>query len=477
MKKITLALLVLCLALPVFAGDADAATVELNGSAETTFGVDLDSQATGFTNTVTAEIQFHFNIPTTAAKDGMDMGTVYGEILLDEILLDSVQSADSSTVYWDVDIAVDHAKIWGPNWWISVLGPDPTIDYEKAIQNGIIGIAAAWDKQMNSVTNTIASSGGFDAGFSIPDIASVEASLFSITDWTSTDADAKNAYGMKASVSVDAVENLTLVAGMNMGFGENLTETVDAVGPTYGIMDDMGTPADTSDDVAWAEGDAIVGDLYWGVVTAATPATTKALNTDMGFGAHLAYALTVGDITITPDIATDIQMTTDGPDIAIGNGLTIGMPGSEITAAEDAIKDRAGKSLAWDDGVNSGLTLGYSVHLPAAAGAETGIGLQAHYGFSSIENLQIAAGFEAADLLDSNADMGMAIYGQYTMGDIKPWAGMFMIFDGKMVANAGVTWSNIVPLTTAYIDWRSGDLAATAGADLGILKVGVKVAY
>jgi hypothetical protein len=474
MKKITLALLVLCLALPVFGQDADAATVELNGSAETTFGVDLDSGATGFTNTVTAEIQFHFNIPTTATKDGMDMGSVYGMILLDEILVDNVQSADSSEVYWDVDIAVDTAKIIGPNWWISVLGPDATIDYENALQNGIIGVAAAWDGQMDNATNVVANSGGFEVGYSIPDIASIEVSLFSLTDWTTTSDNAKNAYGFKAAVAVTAVDSITLVGAFNMGFGSDLTETVPAVDAEYGWLDDMGTAA-TTDDVELDGTEAAVGTPYWGVVTAGTAATTSALNSDMGVGGKLAYALSLGDITITPEIAADVHLTDDGADIAIGNGIRIAMPGSEITAAEDAIKDDAGTSVAWDDGVNSGLTLGYSVHLPAGGG-DTSLGLQAHYGLSSIENLQIAAGFEAADLMDADADMGIAVYGQYTLGDIKPWGGLFMIFDGKMVANAGLTWSNIVPLTTLTIDWRSGDLGATE-ADLGILKVGVKVAY
>jgi len=471
MKKITLILVALFIALPLMAGDADNASVELNGSATTTFGVDLESMATGFQNTVTAEIQFHFNIPTTAAKDGADMGKIYGEILLDEILVDSVQSADSSEVYWDVDIAVDHAKIHGPNWWLSVLGPDSSIDYENALQNGIIGVAAAWDGQMDNVGNSIDTTGGFEFGYSIPDIATVELSLFSINDWTSvTGVSDDNAYGMKASLALTAVDNLTLEGAVNLPFGD-FTKTTAGAAATYGWLDDMGTPADTTDDVALTDATAATGTPYWGVVTAAGASTAKTMET--GFGGTLGYAISLGDITITPTVAADVQLVTGGTNIAIGNGLRIAMPGSEITAAEDAIKDDAGTSLAWDDGVNSGLTVGWDYYMPATGSAT--LGLQAHYGLSSIENLQIAAGFEAADVLN-DGDMGMAVYGQYTMGDIKPWAGLFMVLDGKMIANAGVTWSNIVPLTTAYIDWRSGDLAADE-ADLGILKVGVKVAY
>lgn len=464
MKKITLTVLALLIALPLFAGDADGASVELNGSATTTFGVDLDSGATGFQNSVTAEIQFHFNVPTTATKSGMDMGTIYGEILLDEILVDNVQSADSSEVYWDVDIAVDYAKIMGNNWWISVVGPDATIDYENALQNGIIGIAAAWDKQMDSVSNVVASSGGFEAGFSVPDVAAIELSLFSITDWTATTDAEKNAYGFKAAVALNAVENLTLEAAVNMGFGDNLVGS-DATDAVYGWIDP-------------ATGDAVTDDTSttptWGVVTAAT--ADSALNTDMGIGGKLAYAIAVGDITITPEIAADVRMVTAGTDIAIGNGLRVAMPGSEITAAEDGVKTDAGTSVAWDDGVNSGLTLGWDYYMPAD-GSDASLGIQAHYGLSSVENFQLAVGFEAADLMAASTTMGMAVYTQYTMGDIKPWGGFFMEFDGgQMIANAGLTWSNIVPLTTLTVIWRSGDLAATE-ADLGILTAAVKVAY
>jgi hypothetical protein len=402
----------------------------------------------------------------------MDMGMIYGEILLDEILVDSVQSADSSEVYWDVDIAVDHAKIWGPNWWVSVLGPDTTIDYENALQNGIIGIAAAWDGQMDSVSNTIDATGGFEAGYSIPDIASIELSLFSLNDWTDVTGSSKtNAYGMKASVALTAVENLALEAAVNLPFGD-FTKTTAGADAVYGWLDDMGTPADTTDDVALVDTAAATGTPYWGVVTAAAADTVKVMRT--GLGGKLAYTIGLGAITVTPEVGVDVVLLDSGANIGIGNGIRIATPGAEITGAEDGIKDDAGTSVAWDDGVNSGLTLGWDYYMPAVGDAS--LGVQAHYGMSMIENFQLALGIEAADVLDSNADMGMALWTKYTMGDIAPWAGFFMVFDGKMIANAGLTWSNIVPLTTFTLDWRSGDLSL-ADPDLGIFKASVKVAY
>ena len=52
------------------------------------------------------------------------------------------------------------------------------------------------------------STGGFEFGYTMPELLAVELSLFSMTAWTDT-TDEKNAYGMKAEVSVLAVTGLT----------------------------------------------------------------------------------------------------------------------------------------------------------------------------------------------------------------------------------------------------------------------------
>lgn len=416
MKKIALAVLAMCLALPVFAGDVDDATFSVSGNASVTFGVDLESTASGFTNGLAADFVLNFGVPTTAVSSGMDMGSVYGEIAFKDI---RVELEENDIV--DANIALNYAKIMGANWWLAVNGPDVTVDYENALQNGIIGIAAAWDGQMDNVNNTIASSGGFEVGLTLPDVAGVELSVFSLTDWTVTSDE--NAYGIKASVDLTAVEGLTFQAAANLGFGTDAGST---------------------------------------------------LNDDVGFGAKVAYAIGAGDITITPEIGVDVVLVDGGGmDLAIGNGIRLALPGSELTIPEDEIKDDAGTLLAWDDGVNSGLTLGYSYYMPNV-GVPT-FGIQAHYGLSSIENFQLAVGFEAADLLDDTADMGIAAYTQYVAGDFTPWAGMFMIFDGTMVANAGLNW-NMLPKTTLALDWRSGDLNGT-DPDIGVFQATVKITY
>jgi hypothetical protein len=384
-----------------------------------------------------------FKPEATAMMSGSEEASVYGEIKFDEISVYTrkIDNTDDNDADLEMDIDLEYAKIVGPNWWISVKAQDDNIDYENAIQNGIIGVAAAWDGQMDNVGNNLDSTGGFEAGLSIPDIASIELSAFSLTSWTAAeDNPDKNAYGIKAEVILSAIPGLTLKAAVNTGFN-------------------------------------------------AGAATT--LNDDLGFGGLLSYALAVSDdITITPEIGVDVKMLdAGGMNMAIGNGLKITLPGSEITAAEDAIQEYTHydnvaatgdsfTSVAWDDGVNSGLTLGWSYFMPEGGDAQ--LGLQAHLGLSMIENLEVAAAVEMTDLLATTNDTGIAAFLKYTAGNIVPRAGVFMLMDDagadKMVVEAGLAINNVVPLTSILIDWNSGNLQA-AEADLGLLSIAVQVDY
>ena len=426
MKKIALVLLALAIAFPLVAGDVDGATVSISGDATTTFGIDLDTQATGFTNTLNAKLRLNFGLAGDTTGSGMEDGAIYGEVKIDEIEIRTAETnnANDTATTLEMDIDLEYAKIMGPTWWVSVKGADAGIDYENATQNGILGVAAAWDGQMDNAGNAVASSGGFEAGLDLG-VASIELSAFSMTDWTDTTAD-DNAYGVKAEVILSAVENLTVKAAVNTGFG-------------------------------------------------ADAATT--LNDNLGIGALLSYAIGVNDdVTITPEVGLDIQMLDGGgQNMAIGNGVKITLAGDEITAAEDSVVDSAGTSFAWDDGVNSGLTLGWSYFMPNVGDAS--LGLQAHLGVSMIENLQLAVGFEASDLMDStNGQMGLALYADYDAGIVMPYAGMFMLVDGEMILDAGLEFNDILPHVNLAVRYNSGDLAATTPVK-GIAKIEAKVKY
>jgi len=427
MKKFALVLLALAVALPLVAEDVDIADakVSISADATTTFGINLDTNATGFTNTLNAKMRLNFGLAGDMTGSGMDMGDIYGEVKIDEIEIRTaeVNNTNDTDVPMEFDIDLEYAKIYGPMWWVSVKGQDDNIDYENATQNGIIGIAAAWDGQMDNVGNDLTSSGGFEAGVDLG-VASVELSLFSLTDWLDTTAD-DNAYGVKAEVILSAIDNLTVKGSVNTGLN-------------------------------------------------ADAATT--LNDDLGFGGLVSYALAINDdVTVTPEIGADIHMLDGGGmDMAIGNGVKITLPGSEITDAEDAITDSAGNgNYAWDDGVNSGLTVGWSYYMPDAGDAA--LGLQAHLGLSMIENLQLAAGFEAADLLNDGA-VGFALYTDYTAGIAMPYFGLFYEVDGATIINAGLELTDVFPHVSFAVRYNSGDLAAATPV-LGIAKIEAKVSY
>lgn len=444
----------------------DNAVFSIDGYAKAQFGVNLMTMATGFRNTLQAKLRLDFKPEATSTMSGMDSGSVYGEIKFDEISIytKKIDNTDDNDADLEMDIDLEYAKIVGPNWWLSVKGHDDNIDYENAKQNGIIGVAAAWDKQMDNVNNDVGGIGGVEGGFSIPDIASLELSVFSLTDWTAAEADA-NLYGMKAELILSAVPDLTFKAAANLPFGDATLTTTTAA--EYDWIDD--------------DSDASTAPV-WGVATAASTTTTTY---GMGFGGLLSYALAVSDdISITPEIGVDVKMLDGGGmNMAIGNGLTISLPGDEVKSAEDAVQEYSSSgdsftSVAWDDGVNSGLTLGWSYYMPNAG--EASLGIQAHLGLSMIENLEVAVGFEMNDVMATTNDTGIAAFLKYTAGDIVPRAGVFMLMDDagadKMVAEAGLAINNILPLTSVFIDWNSGNLQA-AEAELGLLSVAVQIDY
>ena len=463
MKKLTLVVLALLLALPLFAGELDNAVFKISGDAKTIFGIDLMSMATGFENKLTAKLQLDFGPESdNIVKNGSEEGAIYGEIKFDEInvFTREINNTDDNDADLEMDIDLEYAKIIGPNWWVSVKGPDDSIDYENGVQNGIFGLADPmeadrWDGQPDNLVVDNGGNAGIDAGIMIPDIAEIGLGVFSLTDYKAT-GDDKNGYGVEVSLSLKAVENLTFDLSAVMGFN-----TGAAAGAT-----------DTRDDI--------------------------------GFGALLKYAIKVNDdITITPEIGADIAMRDDDTmAMAIGNGLKITLPGSEITKTEDFFgkddDDDNAANWGWDDGVNSGINVGWCYYMPSGTGAVAQLGLQAHVGLSMIEGLEVAIGFESADLMN-NGDMAIGALLRYTAGSFVPYAGVFNYMDNDdvlttgatgwsesvagddniMIAQAGFALNNIVPLTNIMLDWASGDLTAEAGqeADLGIVRATVQVKY
>ena len=447
MKKITLALLMLCIALPLMAGDADGAAIDIEGSATTTFGIDLDSGATGMQNSVSAKIEFHLNAPITSSlKSGSEDGGIYGEILLDEIYMDTVDSGDSVEVYWDTDIAVDYAKIMGPGFWVSLVGPDNSMDFEDSVRDMHLGINSTYGGGLNAISYAQTSSGGIEGAFTIDGVGSFGASVFSLTDWNDT-SDDKNAYGATVEASISAVENLAFNAGFGMGFGTGATSTLN---------------------------DAITA------------------------GTSLSYKIMLGEtMYIQPVIGFDLLLDGDAMSYAIGNGLNIGLGGAAIANSDSTISYRtapgsdAMTEIAFEDDTAAGLGLIWDYYQgPEAAGVTPAgvLDLYAEAALTMIPDMEVAVGFAMDDVLADVSAMGFGTYISYTLGSTFIDVGFVMEMDneadggtqdGTMVANAGISITDFIPLVDLHIDWWSGNLSADTGEeiDLGLVKVAVTLAY
>lgn len=449
MKKITLALLVLFIALPLMAGDADEAAIDIEGSATTTFGMDLDSGATGMQNSVSAKIEFHLNAPTTSSThSGSEDGAIYGEIMLDEIYMDTVDSADSVEVYWDVDIAVDYAKIMGPGFWISLVGPDNSMDFEDSVRDEHLGIATSYGGGLNAISYAQSSSGGIEGAYTIDGLATIGASVFSMTDWNDT-SDDKNAYGATVELSLSAVDNLTFDAGFGMGFGA---------------------------------------------------AEASTLNDAITAGAKVGYKAMLGEtMYLQPIVGFDLLLDGEAMSYAIGNGLTFGLGGSSIANSDSTLSYRtaagAGDGMtevAFEDDTADGIAVIWDYYQgPEAAGVTPDgvLDLYVEAGVTLIPDAQIAIGFAMDDVLAEVSAMGFGTYLGYTLGSVYIDGGFVMKIDneadggsqdGLMVANAGISITDFIPLVDLHIDWWSGNLDTTdtgEEADLGIVKVAVTLAY
>jgi hypothetical protein len=439
MKKITLALLVLFIAVPLMAGDADAASVDLEGNATTTFGMDLDSGATGLKNSVTAKIEFHLNYPETViTSSGSEDGAIYGEIKLDEIYMDTVDSGDATDVTWDVDVAVDYAKIMGPGFWISLVGPDNSMNLVDSPRDAHLGIVTTYGGGMDMLNYAQSSSGGVEGAYTIDGIATIGASFFSMTDWNDT-SDDKNAYGATVELSLSAVENLGLDLGFGMGFGADEAST---------------------------------------------------LNDAMTAVAKLSYKVMLGEtMYVQPIVAFDLLMDGDDMSYEIGNGLLVGLGGSSIANSDSTIHYRtaagAGDGLtevAFEDDTADGIAVMWDYYQAPGDGVDAVLDIYAEAGVTLIPDAQIALGFAMDDAMGEVPAMGFGAYLGYTLGSAYVDVGYVMLMDneadggsqdGLMVANVGLSITDFIPLVDLHVDWWSGNLSADTGeeTDMGVVKV------
>ncbi|MFA7592095.1 MAG: hypothetical protein WCY44_11990 [Sphaerochaetaceae bacterium] len=162
MKKISAVLLVLVLVGSVaFAG--------FTGSADVTFGVDLDTGDFGFANGTAFDIDVVFHEEVGSAKGE---GDIYAEIAASFSF--GYVADQTATTITEIDIAasIDSAKIYGDKWSVSILGalaaPDFAVSaFEKNSTTGVY-------QNLKTSTHVVKGAGvvveydGYKVGISVP---------------------------------------------------------------------------------------------------------------------------------------------------------------------------------------------------------------------------------------------------------------------------------------------------------------------
>jgi hypothetical protein len=423
MKKIALVLALILITGFLFAADpAPELAASLSGKASLSFTLDLDTMGTTMTNAAEAKLKVTLVGKDSNTKAGE--GDIYGEI--------KIKDFEAKGENADINAnggSVDYAKIVGNNWYVKISGTDNKVDFQAMEMKGTLGL---FTLNTNSVSNAITSTGGFVLGVTIPDITDITLGVFSMTDVGTLPVPTENennAYGITAKVDLKAVENLTFKAGVNLGFG-----TLD---PT-------------------------------------------ALNDDMGFGAAVGYKISLGDdMTLEPTVAIDgVMLDDDTMDLAIGNGLRLGLGGGDTDS---------GLKKIWGDKVKDGLSVGWDVYLDGTDGVDPVIDIYTSFASDGtlVEGLVLGAGFEAHDLTAADPAvpmMALGLFGSYAIDNIVPYAGIKLdltedVENGLLIA--GVSIKDLFPKVDLDIDYKSANIETTVDDTnkLGQLTVKATVNY
>lgn len=157
---------------------ADSPKVELKGNSTLTFGIDLDTNATGFSNTMETDLKVTL-IPKATSDSGMDgMGNIYGWIELKDYKWE-VTSADGSGATTAPSITT---KLF--------VGPFSITTYNKpTIEVDYVDPKDDDDGDATDVDTTYEGSGGLSLGYELDPI-DLSIGILSENDWKDDDPSA-----------------------------------------------------------------------------------------------------------------------------------------------------------------------------------------------------------------------------------------------------------------------------------------------
>jgi len=270
MKKVTLLIvLMMMIALTTYAAEVVA---KVTGEAKLTFGIDLETQLTGFKNENSGDVTF--TLVSGDTKKGAEED-VYGYIEVTGwgVTYDSDNNTGDDNGWAGVDEGDLTAKIIFPNGWVKISGTNSSLNYLNVVQDDDKDNDNA-DKGLN---DSLTANGGLVLGLNFAPVA-IEVGVFSQADWT-----ADNGYGVNIKATVD-VAPIKIEGGFEVGLNHSDTG--------------MGAGAKISANIAPI------------TVYAATDITIDTA-TVMEFGGGLSLA--VAGITLTGDVSYNESL--DGLDV------------------------------------------------------------------------------------------------------------------------------------------------------------------
>jgi hypothetical protein len=440
MKKLALLTAVLLL-FGLTAGFAEA-TVDVSGSAEVTFGYNLDDGGAGFENSEDIAFVVTFVPESTVASDMMDGwhgwiefadfsveydqdGVIrYAPFVTQDIIGEDTnddQIADTFTDYNNLPV-------------ILVTEPDVT----AKITNGTI-----WVKIYN------------DPAFDGVDVVEPIEDDTDVTspggDWAAEDEEAED----------DIDQNLTEGGGITIGYDSDMIDVEVYVADYDGYSD----AADVSDD--WIFGAKVAVSASGADLTVEVGKGIEGTNVvatdddELNVAASASYTLDAGMMTVVPYVGIDGYQTTavdfvfefaGGVDVTFTNDDTVGVH-----------TFYSGRDFGGE--MSEGFDVELVVAEDAEAGFVPGLGVDVMFGYYDLGGT-------------GDADMLLNLDAEYMLGDIVPFVGFDYDAlggaDAIMKVDAGVKYTGI-PMTTILAQWNSGDLGASPDPLLGSIEFQAEV--
>ena len=396
--------------------------VDVSGSAEATFGYNLEDGGAGFENSEDVSFVVTVIPEQTVASDGMDGWTGYIEFADLSVIADNDDESDYWSTYIDADSGDAEltflvtlpdvtAKIMNGPMYITIYDhPGFGIDAVDAIEDDEDGDYAAEDEETD-LDETRDDNVGPDLRDVGPDIA----------------------------------------GGISVGYD---TDTFD-VEIWLADRDGYEDATDESDD--WLFG-GMVGVSAAGATVNAYAAMTVDGFVDaveqnpMYFGAKADYTADLGMATFVPYVGLDYYMsdTVDPGEFEVGGGFDLTFTNDD-TIGVDVYYSGADTNVD----VEKGLDLEVEVIEDSEAGFIPGLMAEIFFGYYDV----------GTDVVGGEADMRFALDVSYMVADFEPYAG-FDLDNTNTVsvygAEAGVRYHGI-PMTVIDAGWNTSDLENHTG--------------